>query len=368
MSYDLSQQQAVVGPLPRVVRVGQHITPRQAFLGQRSLQRNAAETGLRARRRGEILGTAAKDLGELGRGGSPAELLLQGGLGGAHRDAQLLIRPRWPHQPPVVAEVAAQLTASRQFAFDTETTGTDPYSADLVGVSVAWGPSLGQAAYIPLRHFDTPGLPWETVAAALQPAFANPEIDKIAHNISYDLGILNRAGLKVESPIVDTMVAAWLIDPGMRGLGLKDLAWTRLRTEMTRITDLLGTGKTQITFDQAPLDKATRYAAEDADVTLRLWERLKPRISREKVATIYETQDRPLIPVVADMERAGVLIDRDKLSKLSGEFAQPGMSIMAHSWKSLPSLPENCSWSCTMPPPTIANLSLIHISEPTRPY
>jgi DNA polymerase I len=106
--------------------------------------------------------------------------------------------------PAALAEVAEQLASNRQFAFDTETTGTDPYSADLVGVSVAWGPSMGQAAYIPLRHFDTPGLAWETVAAALQPAFASPDIEKIAHNISYDLGILNRAGLRVESPIVDT--------------------------------------------------------------------------------------------------------------------------------------------------------------------
>ncbi len=218
---------------------------------------------------------------------------------------------------PALAEVAAQLAASRQFAFDTETTGTDPYSADLVGVSVAWGPSLGQAAYIPLRHFDTPGLPWETVAAALQPAFANPEIDKIAHNISYDLGILNRAGLKVESPIVDTMVAAWLIDPGMRGLGLKDLAWTRLRTEMTRITDLLGTGKTQITMDQVPAAAATAYAGADAAVTLQLAQVLLPEVEEKGLAHLFRDIEMPLAPVLVAMEAAGVKVDVPFLRQMS---------------------------------------------------
>jgi DNA polymerase I len=219
--------------------------------------------------------------------------------------------------PAALAEVAEQLASNRQFAFDTETTGTDPYSADLVGVSVAWGPSMGQAAYIPLRHFDTPGLAWETVAAALQPAFASPDIEKIAHNISYDLGILNRAGLRVESPIVDTMVAAWLIDPGMRGLGLKDLAWTRLRTEMTRITDLLGTGKSQITMDQVPAAAATAYAGADAAITLQLAQILLPEVAEKGLAHLFRDIEMPLAPVLVAMEAAGVKVDVPFLRQMS---------------------------------------------------
>ena len=146
-------------------------------------------------------------------------------------------------------------------AFDTETTGIDPQQADLVGLAVAWGREAHQAAYIPLRHADTPGLPWETVREALQPALADPQITKVAHNASYDLAILARNGLRIVSGpstlpavaghgLVDTMIAAWLIDPGSRGLGLKDLAWTRLRAEMTPIAELIGSGKNQITMDQ----------------------------------------------------------------------------------------------------------------------
>ncbi len=151
---------------------------------------------------------------------------------------------------PALVEVAEQLAGVSRIAFDTETTGTDPYAAELVGLAVAWGPALDQAAYIPLGHCDVTCLPWETVKAALSRAFGNPKIEKIAHNASYDIGILDRYDLQVEGQLVDTMIAAWLIDPGLRGLGLKDLAWTRLKTEMTRITDLIGTGKAQITMDQ----------------------------------------------------------------------------------------------------------------------
>ncbi len=118
------------------------------------------------------------------------------------------------------------------------------------------------------------------------------------------------------------MLLSFALSAGANNHGMDELSALHLGHTPIPIKELIGTGKTQITFDQTPIDKATRYAAEDADVTLRLWQRLKPRISKEGVATIYETQDRPLIPVVSDMERAGVLVDRDRLSKLSGEFAQ----------------------------------------------
>ena len=139
----------------------------------------------------------------------------------------------------------------------------------------------GLSAYIPLRHPDGEQLPWEAVRAALQPVFADPGIAKVAHNASYDLAMLARNGLTVAGRLVDTMVAEWLIDPGSRGLGLKDLAWTRLRVEMTPITALIGTGKNQITMDQVPAATAGRLrrrrrrhdAAAGGDACCRSWSR-----------------------------------------------------------------------------------------------
>ncbi len=148
--------------------------------------------------------------------------------GAAQLPAQPGPTPLLVLQAPALIEVAEQLAAAPRIAFDTETTGTDPYAAELVGLAVAWGPALDQAAYIPLGHSDTSCLPWDTVKAALLPAFQNPDTEKIAHNASYDIGILDRYDLQVAGQLIDTMIAAWLIDPGLRGLGLKDLVWTRL--------------------------------------------------------------------------------------------------------------------------------------------
>ncbi len=154
--------------------------------------------------------------------------------------------------PPALVEVAEQLAAAAAFAFDTETTGIDPQQAAIVGLSVAWGREDNQSAYIPLGHIDMPGLPWEAVRAALQPAFADGKIAKIADNASYDMSILDRHDVAVAGDLIDTMIAAWLIDPGSHGLGLKDQAWTRLKVEMTPIQELIGSGKSQITMDRVP--------------------------------------------------------------------------------------------------------------------
>jgi DNA polymerase-1 len=230
--------------------------------------------------------------------------------------------------PPALVEVAEQLAAAGMIAFDTETTGIDPQQADLVGLAVAWGREAHQAAYIPLRHTDTPGLPWETVRAALQPALADPQIVKVAHNASYDLAILARNGLRVVSGpstgagrgLVDTMIAAWLIDPGSRGLGLKDLAWTRLRAEMTPIAELIGTGKAQITMDRVPAATAAAYASADAVMTLRLAEALLPELAQKGLASLFHDLEMPLVPVLADMEAAGVKLDVGVLQQMSVEL------------------------------------------------
>ncbi len=219
-------------------------------------------------------------------------------------------------------------------AVDTETDGLDPMSAHLVGVSLALSP--GKACYIPLAHGankvdllseERPKqIDMGTAIELLKPLLEDPSVLKIGQNIKYDISIFRGHGIDV-APIDDTMLLSFVLEAGQHNHGMDELSQLHLGHTPVPIKELIGTGKSQITFDQTPIDKATRYAAEDADVTLRLWQRLKPRLSRESVTTVYETMDRPLIRVVADMERAGILVDRDRLSQLSGEFAQRMASL-----------------------------------------
>jgi DNA polymerase-1 len=203
--------------------------------------------------------------------------------------------------------------------------------AELVGVALAWPQKpIDQPAnqptppsvYIPLRHFDVEGLPWETVRAALQPAFANPQIVKVAHNASYDLGVLARYGLTVAGDIVDTMVAEWILDPGSRGLGLKDLAGTRLHVEMTPISALIGAGKGQITMDKVPAAQAGAYAAADAAMTLRLADVLLPELAQKGLTSLFRDVEMPLVPVLAAMEAAGVKLDAPFLRQMSVDLTR----------------------------------------------
>jgi DNA polymerase-1 len=220
-----------------------------------------------------------------------------------------------------LARVAAQLSSATIIAFDTESTSTDPQMADLVGVAVAWGMDAGEAAYIPVGHKDFAGLPWQEVRAALEPAFGDARISKVAHNASYDVGLLRRYGLSVAGDLVDTMVAAWLIDPGSRGLGLKDLAWTRLRIEMTPILELIGSGKNQITMDAVPAAQAAAYASADACVTLRLADVLLPELAERGLTHLFREIEMPLVPVLVAMEAAGIKVDVACLQQMSVELS-----------------------------------------------
>ena len=220
-----------------------------------------------------------------------------------------------------LARVAAQLSSAPIIAFDTESTSTDPQMADLVGVAVAWGMNSGEAAYISLRHKDIAGLSWEEVRAALEPAFRNAGITKVAHNASYDMGLLKRYGLSIDGDLVDTMVAAWLIDPGSRGLGLKDLAWTRLKTEMTPISVLIGSGKNQITMDAVPAAQAAAYASADASVTFRLASLLVPELAERGLTHLFREIEMPLVPVLVAMEAAGIKVDVACLRQMSTELS-----------------------------------------------
>ena len=212
-------------------------------------------------------------------------------------------------------------------AVDTETDSLDCVSGRLVGVSLAIAPN--EACYIPLGHGssdllaeDAPEqIAMNDALAALRPLLENPAVLKVGQNFKYDLTMFQRHGINV-TPIDDTMLMSAALNAGKHGHGMDELSERYFDHKPIPFKEVAGTGKKQITFDQVPIPDATRYAAEDADVTLRLWSELKPRLSVERVTTLYETVERPLISVIAEMEQAGVFVDRHCLSRLSGDFAQ----------------------------------------------
>ncbi len=222
--------------------------------------------------------------------------------------------------------------AARRIALDTETSALDAMQADLVGVSLAVGPN--QACYIPLGHGGTDMFAEKPVQidraaalARLRPLLESDAVLKVGQNIKYDLNILARHDVIV-APIDDTMVISFDLDAGRSeegiggGHGMDELASRHLSHTCIAFKDLCGTGKKAISFAEIPLDRATAYAAEDADVTWRLHTLLKPRLAHEAASRVYERVDRPLIPVVAQMERHGIKVDREKLAGLSSEFAK----------------------------------------------
>lgn len=250
-----------------------------------------------------------------------------------------------PEMPPVdhaayetvqtmerLAAWIARAAAARRVAVDTETTSLDAMRADLVGVSLALGPN--DACYIPLGHGGTDmfaqkpeQVPMAEAIAALKPLLEDEAVLKIFQNGKYDLNVLARQGIAV-SPIDDTMVISFALDAGRGeegmggGHGMDELSQRHLGHTPIPFKDLCGTGKKTISFAEVPLDRATAYAAEDADVTWRLHAHLKPRLAVEGGSRVYERVDRPLIPVVAAMERKGIRVDRARLAKLSEEFAR----------------------------------------------
>jgi len=224
-----------------------------------------------------------------------------------------------------LASFLAEADRAGILAVDVETTALNVAAAELVGVSLAFKPGTG--AYLPLQHKDEFGqvvagqIDLEDALAALRPALADTAILKVLHNGKYDLGVLARYGVEV-TPVDDTMLLSYVLDGAAHGHGMDELARRHLEHETTPYEAVCGKGKDQITFDRAPLDKAAPYAAEDAEVTLRLWRRLKPRLVAEHLVTVYETLERPLVAIIAAMERTGVLVDADILKRLTAEFTQ----------------------------------------------
>jgi DNA polymerase-1 len=206
------------------------------------------------------------------------------------------------------------------FAVDTETTSLDPHSAELVGISLSW--KAGVAVYIPAGHTEGEQLNKQLVLDALRPVLENADIKKVGHNIKYDYQIFRCAGVELKGIGFDTMVAAFLISPITRSQTLSSLALTELGIEMIEITELIGKkGKGQKTFDQTPIDEATPYAAEDADITWRLYEILEPRLKGiGELTKVGETMEWPLIPVLGDIELTGVELDVDFFTSFSKEL------------------------------------------------
>ncbi len=218
-------------------------------------------------------------------------------------------------------DLTNRLSHAEIISFDTETTSTNQMQADLVGISLAMEES--QAYYIPVGHHPGSGLqlPLTRVIEALRGPLTDAKIKKIGHNLKYDFVLLARYGLRVSPLVFDSMIAEWLIDPASHNLGLKNLAWTRLDHKMTHIEDLIGKGKKQISMADVPIEKATLYAGDDAEVVLRLMPVISADLEKYEAKKLLIEMEMPLVSVLADMEIAGVALDTEFLAQMSGEMS-----------------------------------------------
>jgi DNA polymerase-1 len=214
--------------------------------------------------------------------------------------------------------LAATLSGAQTIAFDTETTSTQEMSAELVGISLAV--RAGQGFYIPVGHRTGQNLPIAQVIEALHGPMTDPGTGKVAHHAKYDYIILARNGLRVAPITFDTMIAEFVVDPASRALGLKNLSEARLGEEMTHIESLIGTGRKQISMADVPIPAAAAYAAADAETTLRLAPILQAEIERGNCQALLNEIEMPLIPVLADMEMTGVLLDLPFFGELAVEL------------------------------------------------
>ncbi len=235
----------------------------------------------------------------------------------------------------VLQDWVTQVRYAGAVAMDTQTTSVDDSRAELVGIALCV--KHGQACYIPLAHRSTEPasesddptprqtplrqIPLDDALDILRPLLADPSVLKIGHNLKYDMMVLRRYDIAI-SPVDDTMLMSYVLDGGRHGHSLDELAERHLGHVTITFKDVAGTGKSQITFDWVPLEHALRYAAEEADVTFQLHQLLKPRLTTERMTTPYETLERPLMDVLAEMETEGITVEREKLEALSREFAE----------------------------------------------
>jgi DNA polymerase-1 len=217
--------------------------------------------------------------------------------------------------PQALESLVARLIDVQLIAFDTETTSTDQMQAELVGISLAV--EAGSGYYIPVGHLEGSQLPLGTVLDALCVPLTDPGIPKAGHNLKYDFVMLARNGLRVAPLSFDTMIAEWLINPASRNLGLKNLAWVRLGHSMTEITELIGKGKNQHSMAEVDISAVAAYAADDAAVVLQLMPILQAEMGAAQAQTLFDEMEMPLVPVLADMEMAGISLDTDFLAGMS---------------------------------------------------
>lgn len=238
-------------------------------------------------------------------------------------------------------ELKAWVARAHEFgrvAIDTEATSLDPMTADLCGFSLAVAPN--EACYVPVAHKSGDGIglfaaenapdqlkPKDAVAE-LKKLLEDESVLKIGQNLKFDKLMFAQHGITLRG-FDDTMLMSYVLDAGRMGHGMDSLSVIFLGHKPISYDEVTGTGKARISFDQVPIDKATEYSAEDADVTLRLWEVLKARLAAEHMTTVYETLERPLVPALARMEQRGISVDRQTLSRLSGDFAQTAARLEA---------------------------------------
>ncbi len=260
---------------------------------------------------------------------------------------EIALRKPIDHDAYVTVITAAQLDdwvaraqAAGVVCVDTETTSLDPMQASLCGVSLAVAP--GEACYIPCGHRRGDGLQLDgggtieqlgevDVIARLKPLLEDPAVLKVGQNLKYDALVFLQRGIRLH-PVDDTMLISYVLEGGLHGHGMDELSQLHLSHTPIAFSEVTGKGKDKLTFDCVPVAQATKYSAEDADVTLRLWMLLKPKLAQMGKLTVYETLERPLVMVLADMERAGVSIDPELLRRLSNDFGkiQGGLETEIH--------------------------------------
>jgi len=225
--------------------------------------------------------------------------------------------------PEKFSDFVEKLQATTRFAFDTETTSAEPMRAEMVGFSFSW--KTGQAWYIPVKvptdmTNEINPIPWDDAKKALAPVFADDNIEKCAHNAKYDMLVLLNHGIHVKGLTFDTMVANYLLDPSLHQHGLDALALKYFNLKKIPTSKIIGSGKKQITMDQAPVEKVSEYACEDADVTFRLWDLLRPEIEEKNLLKLLNDVELPLISVLLEMEKSGVGLDEKYLDSMSNQL------------------------------------------------
>ena len=221
--------------------------------------------------------------------------------------------------PGALAEVVEKLKKAERLTFDVETTSTDAVIAELVGIALTDAPGRGYYVSVGGRppHISDA----QSLNSIIGPLFEDGNLDKIAHNAKYDITVLAQHGLQIRGALFDTMIAAWLINPAT-SIGLKNLAWTRLGVEMTEITELIGSGKHQITMADVPVEQVAPYACADVDMTARLVEQLTQELKQLGLWSLFTDVEMPLVPVLTDMELAGIRLDVPVLSEMSEQLEE----------------------------------------------